>query len=679
MKICLHTSISVFRDKKNTKWVLQIDEQGYKWIFPEHPAFDILVSASEKPLIFEEALDKFETDLISLKKYQKWKLIELKEVVGGPSHASKIFLESFLKNHKIINKFFQQRKYKPFYIDSFYFFNREEVEKKIFEDSESIILFSCEYQRIIISPVLTRENWGKFTSSIDFFNGNYFVEVKKGIENSQAKDKIFSEKEMNQIVNFLKNINESVFNIDCGVFSNSSFSKFITEYALEDFSLLKFDLLGRNEAGGSRTFSARESYQKLKMDFCFPFGIIPKIKEFDSESIFLCELNTLVPSGDRLRRFNSSGKGIDSSQSLMSGIGEMLERHHLYRVSNFEKFYKNSIRAESKETPWGNYFGYSEKQLISREEKNKELMLGDPGFILDKVSIDSEIHWLDAFNLKTRKKERIPAQACYFPFADPRLVKDKLLFACSSNGLASGRSKIEALIQGLCEIVERDQVGIWWHGKISLPGIDVSSFENKKLNTFLSSYKNEKKRNVFVLDLTMDLNIPTVATISYNPRNKSQLSYGFGSHYSIEMAIERSLTEMAQLDRYYSQYWDGKKPKHEDFKKFLDIDLENCPFLKPIDNSFKLKSDYSDNILNHEYSMNERFDDLINNLLVKGINLYVKDYPKLNESIETMRVFAPELNNHMQRFKVKRLYDVLKNCFNKDIKESELNQISLYI
>src|SRR5262249_41125852 len=77
--------------------------------------------------------------------------------------------------------------------------------------------------------------------------------------------------------------------------------------------------------------------------------------------------------------------------------------------------------------------------------------IGVPSFLNDRTPID----WVSATNLWDGSSTWLPKQLCELNFR----IEDRIsppLFRATSNGLASGNTLAEALIHGLCEVLERD-------------------------------------------------------------------------------------------------------------------------------------------------------------------------------------------------------------------------------
>ncbi|MDS9469917.1 YcaO-like family protein [Paracoccus sp. MBLB3053] len=127
-------------------------------------------------------------------------------------------------------------------------------------------------------------------------------------------------------------------------------------------------------------------------------------------------------------------------------------------------------------------------------------------------------------------------------------------FDCSSNGLASGNSMIEAICHAICEVIERDATAMW---KASTPdlraatGIDPESVTDAACRAVLARL-GETDFDVTVWDITSDIGVPSFYTLLSDRRDPLQhVGIGVGTHPSRAIALLRSLTEAVQVRTTY--------------------------------------------------------------------------------------------------------------------------------
>ncbi|MDD2697978.1 MAG: YcaO-like family protein [Arcobacteraceae bacterium] len=226
----------------------------------------------------------------------------------------------------------------------------------------------------------------------------------------------------------------------------------------------------------------------------------------------------------------SNGKGINHEASLASAYGEFIER--LQTNNFFSDFYLPNRSHFPDEILFevDDFLDTAfDKKLAKFYNPNGELS-GE-----DLIDFNSEhedkIVTLPFLNLTTNKKVNIPQN----------LISNLYV----SNGLASGNTPNEAKVQAMSEIIERFvKIKVIKEG-LSLPKFDdaiIQKFE--KLNDDIKTLR-EFGYKIEVLDATLGGVYPVVAISLINPKN-STLFVSFGAHPILEVALERTMTELMQ-------------------------------------------------------------------------------------------------------------------------------------
>lgn len=134
--------------------------------------------------------------------------------------------------------------------------------------------------------------------------------------------------------------------------------------------------------------------------------------------------------------------------------------------------------------------------------------------------------------------------------------------AVNSNGLASGNTLDEAIVHGLCELIERDAIALWHH----LPddarrgrAVTPSTIDDPSCRALLARYE-AARIDVHVFDLTSDIGLP-VYEVFIRERGEGSgdrsggchagerdafSAVGSGCHRWRGIALSRALTEAAQ-------------------------------------------------------------------------------------------------------------------------------------
>ncbi len=140
------------------------------------------------------------------------------------------------------------------------------------------------------------------------------------------------------------------------------------------------------------------------------------------------------------------------------------------------------------------------------------------------------------------------------------------------NGPAAGNCLEEALLQSLCEVVERHISALVTLERRPTPAIDPQSVHHPVARELLDKYR-KAGIEVYIKDFTCDMGIPSVAALCWDPSTfpqKSEIVYAAGTATSPEQALIRALTEVAQLAGDFctaSNYKVSALPKFQSMKE----------------------------------------------------------------------------------------------------------------
>lgn len=124
------------------------------------------------------------------------------------------------------------------------------------------------------------------------------------------------------------------------------------------------------------------------------------------------------------------------------------------------------------------------------------------------------------------------------------------------NGPAAGNSREEAILQGLCEVVERHVGSVISHERLFTPRIDPESVGDPVARELLTKFQ----RQGIVLhlrDFSLDTGIPTIGVLAYDPATfpeASELVFTAGTTPHPEKSLIRALTEVAQLSGDFDKH-----------------------------------------------------------------------------------------------------------------------------
>jgi YcaO-like protein with predicted kinase domain len=159
--------------------------------------------------------------------------------------------------------------------------------------------------------------------------------------------------------------------------------------------------------------------------------------------------------------------------------------------------------------------------------------------------------WIEGRDLTDGHSTWLPYECVHASASSPAPTGSGC-FSSTSNGLASGNHMLEAILHGICEVVERDAVTVWGlssQGNRNRSRLDLNSVDDASSRDVIN--RCEKAGNaVAVWDTTSDVGLPVFLCRIVERENESVYSSrsfsGMGCHTSREIALLRALTEAAQ-------------------------------------------------------------------------------------------------------------------------------------
>jgi YcaO-like protein with predicted kinase domain len=163
----------------------------------------------------------------------------------------------------------------------------------------------------------------------------------------------------------------------------------------------------------------------------------------------------------------------------------------------------------------------------------------------------SPLLWAEAAELVTGESVWVPFECVSTNFVKPQ--RAGVTFIASTNGLASGNHRLEAIVHGLCELVERDAHALWLaRGASKQAGtrVDLSSVGDGGVQEVLSRLSAAAVL-VAVWDITADTGVPAFyCEIVDDPGTPRWATIGVfggvGCHLDAVVALLRAVTEAVQ-------------------------------------------------------------------------------------------------------------------------------------
>lgn len=236
----------------------------------------------------------------------------------------------------------------------------------------------------------------------------------------------------------------------------------------------------------------------------------------------------------------TNGKGATKESALASALGEFIER------LNCNFFYNDQFWGE--EIASAPFVHYPDERWFKpgRQDALPAGLLD--AYCLDIYNPDDELrasHLYDTNSGNTARGicslpfvRRSDGKTVYFP---SNLIENLYL----SNGMSAGNTLAEAQVQCLSEIFERAVKREILEGELALP--DVPQEVLAKYPGILAGIQGLEEQGfpVLVKDASLGGEFPVMCVTLMNPRTGGVFA-SFGAHPSLEVALERSLTELLQ-------------------------------------------------------------------------------------------------------------------------------------
>ena len=226
----------------------------------------------------------------------------------------------------------------------------------------------------------------------------------------------------------------------------------------------------------------------------------------------------------------AQGKGMTLAAAQASGVMESIEFWHAERIDR-------PLR-----------FASARDMQTSRALVNLDRL---PRLSVSNFSSRLPILWIEGRELREDAARWVPFELVHTDYRLP-LPAGSGCFGMTSNGLASGNHWLEAVIHGLCEVIERDATALWAAGggpARRATRVDPATVVDAGCRALLDRFAAAGVL-VAIWHTTTDIGVPCfVCEIVEDDAHALRglgPSAGMGCHLSAGIALARALTEAAQ-------------------------------------------------------------------------------------------------------------------------------------
>lgn len=130
-------------------------------------------------------------------------------------------------------------------------------------------------------------------------------------------------------------------------------------------------------------------------------------------------------------------------------------------------------------------------------------------------------------------------------------------------GCAAGRSREQALLGAVLELLERDAAACWWNNGRRRRPVSDEVLERADFAALQSAVRGKStSRHTWLLDITTEVGVPVVAAISLETDGKG-FAFGLACHPDLAVALRKAFEELCQTELAY-HIVDLKREAHGD-------------------------------------------------------------------------------------------------------------------
>ncbi|MBI9053927.1 MAG: YcaO-like family protein [Bacteroidales bacterium] len=234
--------------------------------------------------------------------------------------------------------------------------------------------------------------------------------------------------------------------------------------------------------------------------------------------------------------YSAGGKGQDKKYALASGYGELIERLQNNLLIPLAEDRKYSHAPDEK------YF--SLKEIVAN---NLEIL---SSIFQTSNESDLEKSILNIYGDKILTLPYFDILADTIHYLPVGITEN---FINMYNGNCAGNNNNEAIIHGVCEIIERYAIREIYKNEYRLPDIPIDYFKDFEIYDRIKYLESEKNISVIIKDCSIGEKLPVIGVILID-RTNNKYSFQLGSDPSPVTALERCFTEVFQDGRNFAHF-----------------------------------------------------------------------------------------------------------------------------
>ncbi len=431
-------------------------------------------------------------------------------------------------------------------------------------------------------------------------------------------------------------------------------------------------------SGGYRSISSRATVEHFRKHVSPLTGVVSRLERIQADlplntNYFATHNFSSRPqSVDELRAGlggGSFGKGSTAEQGEASALMEAIERYSgIFQGDEIRRRRRFSDFAAGEAIHPNDVLLFSDAQYRHPPQAG---LSDHVQAVPARFDPSARVEWSPVWSLRDQAFRYLPTTLLYFFYRDGPAGYH---FHADSNGCAAGNTREEAIVQGFLELVERDAYAIWWYNRVQRAAVDLDQIDDPYVRDLRTQF-GETGRNIWVLDVTSDLGIPTFVSIAHWMENSREfIDFGSGAHFDPRIALLRALTELNQFLSIGLMGGRHQSPGQADHERTPPFRLQDHGYLVPSGTRAMQGGGGGKFVRLDTREQVNACEDVTKRA---GLDFLVLDQTRPDIEAPVVRVIVPGLRHFYRRFAPGRLYDVpVKLGLRKEpLAESELNPL----
>ncbi|HEX8451668.1 MAG TPA: YcaO-like family protein [Longimicrobium sp.] len=265
------------------------------------------------------------------------------------------------------------------------------------------------------------------------------------------------------------------------------------------------------------------------------------------------------------------GVGFTRAWAVGAAVGEAVERyaaavydHREHRYCSYNELQDEAVAPEE-------FALYTPRQY--EEYAGRELGQG----FYAPFNRDTVTSWVRGHNLTTGRDTLVPGPFVFLPYRF-RPGEDYIVDSISS-GCACSRSRDDATLKALFEVLERDQIIIAWNNRLSLPRVRFDG--DDELGAIFRERFDSPGLRFEMVNATLDLGIPTF--VSFAIHEPTGVLVGSATRLNpLEGAIKALLESAQGIVGWKRELFDGPPERfRDDHTDVIDFNQHSKVYMLP--------------------------------------------------------------------------------------------------